>query len=168
MTCIWSTRTSMSPNFSYFANKGPSSQTYGFSSSHVWMWELDHKESWASKNWCFWTVVLENSLESPLDCKGIKPVNPKANQTWIFRKRKDWCWSWNSNTLATWYKELTHWKRPWCWARLKAGREGLTEDETVGWHQLNGHEFEQTLGGSEGQGSLAWCSPWSCKESDRS
>ena len=68
----------------YFANKGPSSQSYGFSSCHVWMWELDYKESWAPKNWCLWTVVLEKTLESPLDCKDIKPVNPKGNQPWIF------------------------------------------------------------------------------------
>ena len=73
----------------YFANKGPSSQSYGFFSSHVWVWELDHKESWALKNWCFWTVVLEKTLESPLDCKGIKPVNPKVNQSWIFIGRTD-------------------------------------------------------------------------------
>ena len=66
----------------YFANKGPSSQSYGFSSSHVWMWELDYKESWALKNWCFWTVVLEKTLESPLDSKEIQPVNPKGNQSW--------------------------------------------------------------------------------------
>ena len=68
----------------YFANKGPSSQSYDFSSSHVWMWELDYKESWALKNWCFWTVVLEKILESPLDCKEIQPVHPKGNQSWIF------------------------------------------------------------------------------------
>ena len=73
----------------YFANKGPSSQTYGFSSSHVWMWELDHKESWALKNWCFWTVVLEKALESPLVCKEIQPVHPKGNQSWIFIGRTD-------------------------------------------------------------------------------
>ena len=73
----------------YFADKGPSSQSYGFSSSHVWMWELDHKESWLLKNWCFWTVVLEKTLESPLDCKEIKPVNPKGNQSWIFFGRTD-------------------------------------------------------------------------------
>ena len=71
----------------YFANKGPSSQSYGFSSSHVWMWELDHKEGWVLKNWCFWTVVLEKTLESPLDCKEIKPVHPKGNQSWIFIRR---------------------------------------------------------------------------------
>ena len=87
------------------------------------MWELDYKERWAPKNWCFWTVVLEKTLDSPLDCKEIKPVNSKKklvlNTHW-----KDWCWSWNSNTLATWCKELTHWKRPWCWERLKVGGEG--------------------------------------------
>ena len=97
---------------------------YGFSSSRVWMWGLDYKESWALKNWCFWTVMLEKTLESPLDCKEIQPVHPKGNQSWIFIHWKDWCWSWNSNTLATWCEELTHWKRPWCWERLKAGGKG--------------------------------------------
>ena len=104
-------------------NKGPSSQSYGFSSSHVWMWEWDYKESWVPKNWCFWTVVLEKSLESPFDCKDIQPVHPKGNQSWIFIGRT-WCWSWNSNTLATWCEELTHLKRPCCWERLKAEGEG--------------------------------------------
>ena len=89
----------------YFANKGLSSQGYGFINSHVWIWELDHKESWEPKNWGFWTVVLEKTLESPLDCKEIKPVHPKGNQSWIFIGR-DWCWSWNSNTLAIWCKEM--------------------------------------------------------------
>ena len=93
------------------------------------MWELDQKESWALKNWCFWTVVLEKTLENPLDCQEIKPINTKGNQSWIFIGRtnthwKDWCWSWNSNNLATWCEELTHWKRPWCWERLRAGGEG--------------------------------------------
>ena len=83
----------------YLANKGPSNQSYGFSSSHVWMWELDHKESWAPENWCFWTMVLEKALESPLDCKEIQPVNPRKSV--LNNHRKDWCWSWNSNTLAT-------------------------------------------------------------------
>ena len=106
----------------YSANKSPSSQGNGFSSSHVWMWELDYKESWVPKNWCFWTVVLEKTLESPLDCKEIQPVHPKGDQSWVHWK--DWCWSWNSNTLATWFQELTHLKRPWCWERLKAGEEG--------------------------------------------
>ena len=86
------------------------------------MWELDYKESWAPKNWCFWTVVLEKTLESPLDAR-------RSNQS-ILKESvlnihwKDWCWSWGSNTLATWCKGLTHWKRPWCWERLKAGGEG--------------------------------------------
>ena len=93
-----------------------SSQGCGFSSSHVRMRELDCKESWAPKNWCFWTVVLEKALESPLDCKEIQPV---LNVHW-----KDWCWSWNFNTWATWCEELTHLKRPWCWKRLKAGGKG--------------------------------------------
>ena len=85
-------------------------------------YNLDYKESWVPKNWCFWSVVLEKTLESPLDCKEIKPFNPKEispEYSW-----KDWCWSWNSNTLATWCKELTHWKRSWCWERLKAGGKG--------------------------------------------
>ena len=73
----------------YFANKGPSNQSYGFSGSHVWMWELGYKESWAPKNWCFWTVVLEKILESPLDCKEIRPVNPKGNRSWVFTGRTD-------------------------------------------------------------------------------
>ena len=98
---------------------------YGFSSSHVWMWELDYKESWALKNWCFWTVVLEKTLESPVDCKEIQPVHPKGDQSWVFiGLMKDWCWSWDSNTLATWGEELTRLKRPWCWERLRAGGEG--------------------------------------------
>ena len=104
------------------ANKGPSSQSYGFPSSHVWMWELNHTEGWMLKNWCFWTVVLKKTLESPLDCQEIKPVNPKGNHSWMFIRWKDWCWS--SNTLATWCEELSHRKRPWCWERLKAGGEG--------------------------------------------
>ena len=106
----------------YFANKGPSSQGYGFSSGHIWMWELDYKESWVLKNWCFWTVVLEKTLENPLDCKEIQPVHPKSVH-W-----KDWCWSWNSNTLATWWEKLTHLKRPWCWERLREG-----EGDDRGW-----------------------------------
>jgi len=97
------------------------SQSYGFSSSHVQMWEWHHKEGWAQKKWSFWTVVLEKIVESHLDCKEIKPVHPKGNQPWIFHW-KDWCWSFN--TLATWCTEPTHWKRPWCWERLRARGEG--------------------------------------------
>ena len=105
----------------YFANKSPSSRGYGFSSSHVLMWELDYKESWVQKNCCFWTVVLEKTLESSLDCK-IIPVYLKIstlNSHW-----KCWCWRWSPSTLATWWEVLTHWKRPWCWQRLKVGEEG--------------------------------------------
>ena len=89
----------------------------------VWMWELDHKEDWVLKNWCFQTVVLEKTLESPLDSKEIKPVNPKGCQTWIFIGRTD-AEAKALNTLATWCEEPTHWKRSWCWERLKAGGEG--------------------------------------------
>ena len=99
------------------------SQSYGFFSSHIWMWESDYKESWMLKNWCFWTVVLEKTLESPLDCKETQLVNPKGNQSWIFIGRTD-AEAESSNTLATWCEGLIHWKRPWCWERLKAGGEG--------------------------------------------
>ena len=98
-----------------------------FSSSNVWMWELDHKESWMAKNWCFWTMVLEKTLESPLDYKEVKPVNPKGNQSLIFIGRIDA--EAETLTLAIWCKELTPWKRPWCWERLKAGEEG----DNKGW-----------------------------------
>ena len=97
-----------------------------FSSSHVWMWVLDHKESWALKNWCFWTVVLEKTLENPLDCKEIQSVHPKGDQSWIFTGRTDA--KTETLTLATWCKDLTHLKRPWCWERLKAG-----EGDDRGW-----------------------------------
>ena len=107
----------------YFANKCSSRQSYGFSSSHVGMQELDHQECWAPKNWCFWTMVLEETLEKPLDCKEIKPVHPKGNQSWIFIGRT-LCWSWSSNTLATWCEEVTYLKISWCWERLKARGEG--------------------------------------------
>ena len=121
-------------------------RSYGFSSSLVWMWELVHEKGWVPKNWCFSTVVLEKTLESPLDCKEIKQVNHKRNQSWLFIGRT-WCWSWSSNTLATWCEELTHWKRPWCWKRLKAGGEGDDRgwDGYRGWHhRLDGHGFEPT------------------------
>ena len=105
----------------YFANKGLSSQGYGFPSSHVRMWELDYKESWALKNWCFWTVLLEKTLENPLHWRRSNQSSLKKSVLNIYWK--DWCWSWNPNTLATWCEELTHLKRPWCWERLKAGGE---------------------------------------------
>ena len=149
----------------YFTNKSPSSQSYGFSRSHVRMWELDHKESWAPKNWCFWTVVLEKTLESPLGCKEIQTAHPKGNQSWIFIGKTDA----EAEITIFWppdAKKLTHLKRPWCWERWKAKGEGATEDEMVGWHPwINGRKFKQTLGDSEGQRSLACCNPWGYKES---
>ena len=87
------------------------------------MWELNHKEGLAPKNWFFWTVVLEKTLESPLDCKKIQLVNPKGNKWTELIHWKDWCWSWSDNTLSTWWEELAHWKIPWWWERLKA-RQG--------------------------------------------
>ena len=92
------------------------------------MWELDSEESWALKNWCFWTVVFEKTLESPLDSEGIQPVHLKGNRSWIFIGRTDG-WTWSSNPLVTWCKEVTHLKRSWCWKRLKVGGE---EDDR-GW-----------------------------------
>ena len=129
-----------------FADKGPSSQSYDSSSSHIQMWELDHKEGWVPKNWCCWNVVLEKTLESLLDSKELKPVSPKGNQP-LNIHWKDWCWSWSSNTMAIWCKEPTHWKRPDTGKDWR--QQGRTaEDEMVGWHpRLN--EFEQTLGDGE-------------------
>ena len=123
----------------YFVNKGPCSQGYGFSRGHVWMWELDHKESWAPTNWCFWTVVLERTLESPLDSKEIKPVNPKENQPRIFIGRTDaeasilWPSDVKSQLIGKDPDAGKDWRR----------EKGTTEDEMVGWHHwLDGHEFE--------------------------
>ena len=109
-------------------SKGPSSQGYGFSSGHVWMWELDYKESWAPKNWCFLNWGFGVDSWEPLDLQG-DPTSPSWGRSVLSIHWKDWCWSRNSNTLATWCKELTHWKRPWCWERLKAG--GVGDDR--GW-----------------------------------
>ena len=126
----------------YFADKGPSSQSYGFSSSHMWMWELDYKEGQALKNWCFWTVVLEETLLSPLDYKEIQTVHPKGNQSWIFIGRTDA----EAETPVLWPPDVKTWL---IWKDPDAGKDwrqeenGRTEDEMVGWHhQLTGHEFE--------------------------
>ena len=151
----------------YFSNKDPSSKGYGFSSSHVWMWELDYKESWAQKNWCFWTMVLEKTLESPLDCKEI---NPKGNQLWIFIGRTDAeaeaLIVWSPDTKSRLTEKPTRWKRPKKIGKDQGQRKRATEDDTVGWHHwLMGHEFEQTLGDSEGQRILACCSPQGNKQS---
>ena len=148
------------------ANKGLSSQSYGFSTSHVWMWELDHKESRALKNWCFWTMVLEKTLESCLDCKEIKPVHPKGNQSRIFIGRTDA----ETEAPILWppdVKSQLIGKDPDAGKDWRQEENRTTEDEMVGWHhQLNGHEFEQVLGDGEGQGGLPCCSPWGHKESD--
>ena len=128
----------------YFANKGQSNQSYGFSSSHVWMWELDLK-----KGECQRIDVFELWLwRRPLESLGLQwdQINQSQRKSVLNIHWKDFCCNWNSNSMATWCEELTHWKRPWCWVILKAGGEGTTEDETVGWnHQLDGHEFEQVL-----------------------
>ena len=134
----------------HFANKGLSSQGYGFSSGHVWIWELDYKESWAPKNWCFLTVVLEKTLESPLDCKKIQPVYPKGNKSWIFIGRTDA----ESETPIFWPPDAKNWligKDPDAGKDWRQEEKGMTENVTVGWHhQLNGHEFEQPPGVGDG------------------
>ena len=153
----------------HLADKGPYSQSYGFSSSHVshiWMWELDHQEGWVPKNWCFKIVGLDKTLERPLDSMAIKPVNPKGNQPWIFIRRTDA----EAEAPILWPPDAKSWligKDPA--ARKDWGQEEkrVTRDELVGWHhQLKEQESEQTLGDSEGQGSLVCCSPRGCKELD--
>ena len=150
----------------YFANKGPSSRGYGFSSVHVWMWELDCEESWALKNWWFWTVVLEKTLESPLDCKEIQTVHPKGDQPWVFIGRTDA----EAETPILWLPHAKSWlieKDPD--ARRGWGQEekGTTEDEMAGWHhRLDAHEFGWTPGVGDGQGGLVCCDSWGHKESD--
>ena len=126
----------------YFANKGPSSQSYGFSSGHVWMWELDYKESWTLKNRYVWTVMLEKTLESPLDSKEIQPVDPKENQSWIFIGRTDV----EAETPILWPPDTKNCfilNDPDAGKDWRREEKGMTEDEMVGClHRLNGHEFE--------------------------
>ena len=130
------------------------------------VWELDCKESWALKNWCFWTVVLEKTLESPLDCKEIWPVHPKGNESWIFIGRTDA----GAETPILWPPDVKSWligKDPDAGKDWRQVAKWMTEDEMVGWHhRLDGHEFEYALGVGDRQGSLAWCCPWGCKQSD--
>ena len=148
------------------ADKVSSSQSYGFSSGHVWMWELVYKESWEPNNWCFWTVVLGKTLESPLDCKEIKPVHPKGNQSWIFIRRTDA----EAEAPILWPPNVKNWligKDPDAGKDWRRDGKEMAEDEMVEWcHRLDGHEFEQAPGVGDGQGSQACCSPWSRKESD--
>ena len=150
----------------YFVNKGPSSQSYGFSSSHVWMWELDYKESWAQKGWYFWTVVLEKTLESPLDCKAIQPIHPKGNHSWVLIGRTDV----EAETSIFWPPDARSWliwKDPDVGKDWRQEEKGMTEDEMVRWHHgLNGHEFGWTPGVGDGQGGLVCCSSWGHKKSD--
>ena len=128
------------------------------------MWELDHKESWTPKNWCFWTVVLEKILESPLDCKESQPVHPKGNQSWIFIGRTNA----EAETPVLWSPDAKNWpmgKDPDAGKDCRQEEKGKTEDKMVGWHrQLNGHGFGWTPGVGDGQGGLVCCSPWGCKE----
>ena len=141
---LWPTRQNIKKQRHYLANKGPSGQSYGFSNSHVWMRELDYKESWVLKNWCFWTVVLDKILESTLDCKEIQPVHPKGNQFWIFIGRTDD----EAETSILWPPDTKNWL---IWKdSFDAGKDwrqeekGMTEDKMVGWfHQLDWHELEQ-------------------------
>ena len=141
------------------------SQGYGFSCDHAWMWELDCEEGWMLKNWCFWTGVLEKTLESPLDCKEIQPVHSKGDQPWDFFGRSDA----KAETPVLWPPHVKSWLigkdsgRDW-------GQEekGTTEDEMAGWHHgLDGHESEWTPGDGDGQGGLACCNSWVRKELDR-
>ena len=131
-------------------------QLHGFSSGHVWMRELDYKESWAPKNWCFWAVVLETTLESPLGCKEIQPIHPKGNQSWILIGRTDA----EAEILILWPADDS-------WKDWGQEEKGTTEGEMVGWHhRLNGHGFVWTLGIDDGQGGLACCGSWGRKQSD--
>ena len=147
----------------YFVNKGPSSQGYGFSSSHVWMWDLDHKKSWALKNW---TVVLEKTVESPLDCKEIQPVHPEGDQSVIFIGRTDA----EAEVPVLWpphVKSWLIWKDPDSGKDWRREEKGMIEDEMVEWHhQLSWHEFEWTPEVGNGQGGLACSNSWGRKELD--
>ena len=131
-----------------------------FFSNRVWMWEMDHKEGWAPNNWYFWTVMLEGTPESPLDCKEIKPVNPKGSQSWIFIGRTDA----EAEALILWPPDAKSWltgKERDAGKDWRQKEKRAAEDEMIGWHhQLTGHKFEKTLGDTEGQRSLACCSPW--------
>ena len=145
----------------YFANKGPLSQSYGFSCRHVWMWELDYKESWGPKYWCFWTVVLEKTLESPLDW-----VHPKGNQSWVFIGRTDA----EDEAPMLWLpgaKSWLIWKDPDSGKNWEQEEKGMAEGEMVEWHhRLDGFESEQVPWADDRQGSLEHCNPWGLKESD--
>ena len=146
----------------YFANKGPYSQGDGFSRSHIWMWELDNKEGWESKNWCFWIVVLKKTLESSLDCKEFKPVTPKGNQSWIFIGRTD------TELKLQYFGPLMHRANSLEQTLLlgKIEGRGRTGWQRMRWLGAITDNFEQPPGDGEGQGCLVCCGPWGCKELD--
>ena len=138
---------------------------YGFSSSHVWIWELDHKESWTLKNWCFWTIILEKTLENLLNSKELKSVNSKGNQSWIFIGRIDA----EAEEPILWPPDAKYWltgKRPWCWERLKSGEADNREWDSWMANLTWWTWVWPAVGADNGQGSLVCCSPWDCKESD--
>ena len=145
----------------YFANKGPSSQGYGFSCGHVWMWELDYEESWVPKTWCLWTVVLEKTLESPLDCKEVQPVHLKETSLRCSLGRL------MLKLKLQYFGHLMRRVDPDAGRDWGQEEKGTTEDEMAGWHHgLDGHESEWTLGIGDGQGGLVCCNSWGCKELD--
>ena len=146
-----------------FVNKVPSSQGYDYSSSHVWMWELNYKETWALKNWCFWTVVLQKTLESPLDNKEIQPIHPKGNQSWVFIGGV-WCWRWNSNIFGHLMQRINSFEKTLFLGKIEGRRQrgrhrmrwldGITDSMDMIFSKLQ-------------QGGLVCYSPWDCKESDK-
>ena len=147
----------------HFVDKGPYSQGYGLSRSHIWFWDLDHKECRAPQNWCFWTVMLEKTLESPLDCKEVKSVNVPGNQPWILIRRIE------AEALILWLPDMNSWltgKDPDAGKDWRQKKRAAEDDMVRQHHWLNGFESEQTPGDYEGQGSLACCSLWSHRELD--
>ena len=162
---LWQTKTAFKKQRQHIADTGPYIWSYGFSRRHAWMWELDHKEGWAPKNRCCQTVVLEKTIQSCIDSKEIKLVNPKGNQPWIPIGRT------NAEAEVPILRSLDLksqliGKNPEVGNDWKLKEKGAADDEMIGWHRLNGHEFEQTPGDSGGQRSLVSCSPWGLKESD--
>ena len=163
---LWQSRQCIKKQKYHFADKGPYSQSYGFSNSHVQMWEFVHKEGWTPKKWCFQIMMLKNTLESPLDCKEVQPVHPEGNQSWVFIGRTDV----EAETPILWPPDAKSW---FIWKDPDAGKDwgqeenGTAEDEMAGWHHwLNALGFGWTPGIGDRQGSLVCCGSWGCKKSD--